>query len=236
MEKASISIVIGSMALVLVVLSTTISTPSMPQGKVLRGQVTEPGCDENTWPYCGEGSCDDDEVCIDSGVSCACEPMCGQSIFPECGDGSCPAGEVCTDSGDSCDCEPSEPFCGNGIVEEGEECDPGGICEGGAKDGALCWRPTSCPGGTCVPWERSDCDDDCTEVECGDGNLNEKAGEECDDGNNVSGDGCDANCMFEPSCAESQAPQCGGHCPTGSACGPNRGNAITPCFCIATDA
>ena len=48
----------------------------------------------------------------------------------------------------------TEPACGNGVVEEGEDCDDGG--------------------------ESSTCDEDCTEVACGDKTLNRTAGEECD--------------------------------------------------------
>jgi len=35
---------------------------------------------------------------------------------------------------------------------------------------------------------------------CGDGNLD--PGEECDDGNNLDGDGCSAQCTFEPYCGD----------------------------------
>jgi MYXO-CTERM domain-containing protein len=41
------------------------------------------------------------------------------------------------------------------------------------------------------------CDDDCTFVACGDGHVNAEAGEDCDDGNTLDGDGCPANCAFE---------------------------------------
>jgi cysteine-rich repeat protein len=34
-------------------------------------------------------------------------------------------------------------------------------------------------------------------VECGDGTLDAEFGEECDDGNTESGDGCDAGCALE---------------------------------------
>jgi cysteine-rich repeat protein len=46
--------------------------------------------------------------------------------------------------------------------------------------------------------ESATCDDDCTLVECGDGVLNVTAGEECDDGNTIVGDGCDATCLLPP--------------------------------------
>jgi cysteine-rich repeat protein len=58
--------------------------------------------------------------------------------------------------------------CGNGFVEDPETCDP--------------------------PGETASCDGDCTPVSCGDGYANHTAGELCDDGNAVEGDGCDSNC------------------------------------------
>lgn len=59
--------------------------------------------------------------------------------------------------------------CGNGSVEVSESCDDGG--------------------------ESSSCDIDCTLPVCGDGLLNASAGELCDDGNGVDGDGCDDGCV-----------------------------------------
>jgi cysteine-rich repeat protein len=38
---------------------------------------------------------------------------------------------------------------------------------------------------------------DCSWGDCGDGTVEPAFGEECDDGNRVSGDGCDANCRVE---------------------------------------
>ena len=37
---------------------------------------------------------------------------------------------------------------------------------------------------------------------CGDGNTDTIHGEECDDGNNMDGDGCDSTCMLEPICGD----------------------------------
>jgi cysteine-rich repeat protein len=78
-------------------------------------------------------------------------------------------------------CAPSEkreiPVCGDGKLDEGEECDDGNNVDG---DG---------------------CSAECTiEPFCGDGNLD--PGEECDDGNNADGDGCSANCTIEPFCGD----------------------------------
>lgn len=61
--------------------------------------------------------------------------------------------------------------CGNGILQDGEECDTGG--------------------------ESSICDADCTLAICGDARINTTALEQCDDGNTISGDGCSAVCLVE---------------------------------------
>ncbi|HWO26069.1 MAG TPA: DUF4215 domain-containing protein [Kofleriaceae bacterium] len=42
--------------------------------------------------------------------------------------------------------------------------------------------------------ETSTCNLDCTVSACGDGKVNGHANEQCDDGNNSNGDGCDSNC------------------------------------------
>lgn len=69
------------------------------------------------------------------------------------------------------------PVCGNGVLEDGEECDDGN------GDG----------GDACSP--------SCTvENLCGNGELDE--GEECDDGNLDSGDGCTAGCQREDGCGD----------------------------------
>jgi cysteine-rich repeat protein len=60
------------------------------------------------------------------------------------------------------------PACGNGRVESGEDCDSGG--------------------------DSTDCDADCTAVECGDGYPNLVGNEDCDDGNDVETDACTALC------------------------------------------
>ncbi len=68
-----------------------------------------------------------------------------------------------------------EPYCGDGTVDAGEQCDDGNLIN---DDG---------------------CDEYCNIEEagsyCGDGTVD--AGEQCDDGNQVSGDGCSANCKTE---------------------------------------
>lgn len=68
---------------------------------------------------------------------------------------------------------PPEPNCGDRNVDEGEECDAG--------------------------YQTSSCDRDCTLVICGDGIINDVAGEQCDDLNLDDGDGCSSICTLEVS-------------------------------------
>jgi len=68
---------------------------------------------------------------------------------------------------------PPEPVCGNGIVEEGEQCD-----DGDDDDHDACGNDcTLCPA---------------TEPGCGNGVV--EPGEECDDGNTNDSDGCSNTC------------------------------------------
>lgn len=80
--------------------------------------------------------------------------------------------------------------CGNGVVEEGEECDDGNQDD---LDGCL----TSCK-----------------KASCGDGFVrsggSDAESEQCDDGNLDSGDGCSSSCQREPGacCKGAQPSQC----------------------------
>lgn len=144
---------------------------------------------------CGDGICNADETCS------SCEADCGVCPPPSCNNDSvCNIGEDCHSCpndcagvtggkpskryccgldtcdidlcGENCGTSPGpEPVCGNNVTEIGEECDKGS--------------------------ESVDCDADCTFAICGDGTLNITAGEECDDGNIIPGDGCDENCYDE---------------------------------------
>ncbi len=63
------------------------------------------------------------------------------------------------------------PYCGDGVANNGEECDDGNR------------RPAD------------GCSPACKRDACGDTFVS--ANEECDDGNVIAGDGCDARCLFE---------------------------------------
>jgi cysteine-rich repeat protein len=64
-------------------------------------------------------------------------------------------------------------LCGNGEIDDGEECDDG-------------------PDNSDLLADH--CRHDCTLPRCGDGVVDPGEGEECDDGNLVDGDGCDSDC------------------------------------------
>ncbi len=69
------------------------------------------------------------------------------------------------------------PNCGDGVLDEGEECDDGNTT---SEDG---------------------CSAACAIESCGDGVLQAGLGEECDDGNTASEDGCSVACI-EESCGD----------------------------------
>ncbi len=93
------------------------------------------------------------------------------------------------------------PSCGNGIVEEGEDCDPlfpnpdcsecsNVVCGDGIKDDVEeCEDGNTDPGDGCSPT--------CT-LECGNGVLD--LNELCDDGDSHGGDGCSSDCRSDETC------------------------------------
>lgn len=70
----------------------------------------------------------------------------------------------------------TQPQCGNGVIESGEECDSGTL--NADSPDALCRRQ-------------------CVFPSCGDGITDYERREQCDDGNNQSGDGCRSDCQLE---------------------------------------
>lgn len=94
------------------------------------------------------------------------------------------------------------PECGDGTVQEPEQCDDGNIISGDGCN-ALC-QEEFCGDGTVQEPELCDdgnvvngdgCNALCQEEFCGDGVR--QPGEQCDDGNVVNGDGCNDSCKME---------------------------------------
>jgi uncharacterized repeat protein (TIGR01451 family) len=77
---------------------------------------------------------------------------------------------------------PPEPYCGDGNLDQGEECEIGHEC--------MCEQGYVCNTETCL------CEEEVPEPVCGNDILED--GEECDDGNTEDGDGCSSTCTIEP--------------------------------------
>lgn len=144
-----------------------------------------PNC---TWRKCGNNHIDQvgdfDEVCDDGNIepgdgcsaTCDSKELCGNGVldrdFPPKGE-SDPRWETCDDGnredGDVCssDCRISAA-CGNGQWDPGEEleCDSGKAADG--EEGRT--------------KETKECNPDCSRRLCGDGFINQTAGEECEPG------------------------------------------------------
>jgi cysteine-rich repeat protein len=169
------------------------------------------GCDAecNVETGCGNGfldvgeGCDDDNRVSGDGCSATCvdeEPgsACGNGIW-EIGEG-CEDGNI--DDGDGCSatCE-REDGCGDGVLTSPEQCDDGNNVSG---DGCMydCRMEFVPNDGICDVDNNETCEyspADCC-PECG--NFVLDPGEGCDDGNNVSGDGCSQGCTDEVPGAE----------------------------------
>lgn len=131
----------------------------------------------------------------DGSISCTADchldtTACRSSV---CGDGQVDPGEECDDAGSTADCDPdcTVAECGDGVLNKnaGEDCDDGG-------------RNDDYVGGACRT--------NCLPAHCGDQVLD--PGEECDDGNEVDGDGCSPACQKEGirQCNASICEGCGG--------------------------
>ena len=147
----------------------------------------------------GETFCDQDNQAVTEGPFTS--PTCNDGLDNDC--------DELTDGNDpECIAPDPEPFCGDGNLDAGEQCDDGNNVDG---DG---------------------CEGDCTltpdpEPFCGDGNLD--AGEQCDDGNNVDGDGCEGDCTLTPD----PEPFCGdGNLDAGEQC--DDGNNVDSDGCSST--
>ena len=98
------------------------------------------------------------------------------------------------------------PTCGDGNIDDGEECDNGPDMNGPGMSCLANCTANTCGDGDQGPDEECDngpdnaddaaCTSTCTLAKCGD-SLIQKDIEECDDGNTDPGDGCSADCTIE---------------------------------------
>ena len=155
-------------------------------------------------PACGDGQLDPGEQC-DDGDDNSDQAACKLDCTPQtCGDGDLGPGELCDDgnqdSTDLCTAACHPAACGDGFMQPGELCDDSNVSDLDActaacalnvcGDGLLYTGVEVCDELTAT----ATCDADCTLPACGDGELNEAAGEQCDDGNLLEGDGCSSTC------------------------------------------
>jgi|GEM_PF-3389480 len=183
---------------------------------------------------CISGICD-----MSAGSPGDCEPVgaCGNGVVEEgesCDDGNTVSGDDCSancagEGGASCgedsDCESltcdlaengsstceDGGVCGNGQVDSGEVCDDGNTVDDGNDcganclwtDGAGCSTSSECVSGIC-----NAADGNCAAGNvCGNGKR--EGLERCDDGNLLTGDGCDAACKLEEGQSCVLSLQCG---------------------------
>ncbi|WP_338082227.1 DUF4215 domain-containing protein, partial [Enhygromyxa salina] len=142
--------------------------------------------------------------CSDDVASSPCEDEDGEGCSETTGGTTDETTDETTDDPTDDPTDPP-PSCGDGVVDEGEECDDGEESEQCNADctSAACGdgiinasAGESCDDGG----ESAECNDDCTAAACGDGIINASAEEECDDmGESQS---CDADCTAV-SCGDS---------------------------------
>lgn len=162
------------------------------------------------------------------------------SIFGTGGGSQCRwVGEQCDDGntfdGDGCDSQCRAEVCGNGILQEGEECDAGldndsenslcrsdctqMVCGDGIVDVNAHCRPTEdgqwcngyeeqCDLGAQNGVEGSGCRSDCTAQVCGDGIIDAAMGEECDS-EGERGVCANGQVCGNCECQDASAPRCG---------------------------
>jgi len=158
-------------------------------------------CDDGN--VCTNDSCDEMAGCKHTNNSVDCEDGNACTTGDVCVAGVCTTGpgtlecaddNACTDDG--CNPDVGCIFVNNGDpCEDGDVCTDNDLCSGGScKSGG----PKVCPddGNTCTI-EKCEVPGGCTAdilLNCC-GNGIKEGGEDCDDGNQVNGDGCNADCL-----------------------------------------
>jgi len=162
--------------------------------------------------YCDNNCQLKDNYCESSYDGCTADPECDEE------NPFAPLNPHCTNQ-----CTYELQICGNGIIEDTEECDDG-------DDNGVACDPLyddSC----------TYCSNTCEEITleggyCGDDNV-DQGYEECDDGNNYDNDGCDANCIREY-CGDNTInninEECDDGANNGQECTPPEGGSCTYCL------
>lgn len=189
-----------------------VSTVECGDSKLAGGETCDDG-NTRAGDGCGE-TCEVEEGWACSSAGFACVPVCGDGMTvgrETCDDNNdadgdgCSAvcrveeGYACNDAGEDCHLT----VCGDGVAEGSEPCDDGDDIHVGDGCSPGCILEPTCAPPSLEGGEGPDAGDAprtiagaCTSS-CGDGILLAGDEEECDDGNNLSGDGCDENCKPE---------------------------------------
>lgn len=211
-----------------IVLLNTAGTPEeCDDGNAAGGDGCAADCSNEVAPACGDGilqageDCDDgnaanDDNCLQSCVFARCGDGFVNSLTEGCDDGNGVLADGCPD-GVNGTCQPAA--CGDGFVYlpgygGTEACDDGNAAAGDGCDAACALELLSCGDGILDPGEECDlgaansdtesgacpttCRSSCACPSCGDGVVDYALGEECDDWNNLGGDGCGTACTLEP--------------------------------------
>lgn len=148
------------------------------------------------------GVCDIGEICDGVGNACPADGFVVSTFVCRASAGVCDVAEHCTGSSAAC---PSDTFVASAVEcrASAGDCDAAEHCTGGGAD---------CPADVAQPDETPCNDSNVCSINdrcvsgvcggflenCGNGTLDALCAEDCDDGNLDPGDGCDANCRFEP--------------------------------------
>ncbi|MCF7844836.1 MAG: DUF4215 domain-containing protein [Kiritimatiellales bacterium] len=144
-------------------------------------------------------------------MNCPCEPVCGDSQSCYINDSN--ENSTCSASGQNPSgwTECLEFVCGNGIPQEGEECDDGNDydldtcsneCKNNVCGDSIVQDGEECDIGLVNCQTNASCSCDCEQIgppNCGDEIVQENEGEECDLGvdNLISNSGCNPKCQYE---------------------------------------
>ncbi len=194
-------------------------------------------------PCNGYETCNEETHTCESGAPLADGALCGTGetrmicVSEECIESTCGDGFIDTGAGESCE-PPGGENCNDEchtVCDRNEDCDDDGnpcngdeYCNTETEEGTCRSRNPLAEGEACGDSPRKIClGGACNESLCGDGWTDAVQGEECDDGNDVEGDGCDPpDCYY--SC------HTGDPCDDGHACTNDECDAVTTHTCQHT--